>query len=719
MRRGLVAPALALAVIGACGAPSRDASSDSRRESLAVRLPEGRTLVVRPESGGTENAVYRMPAGSVVRPPVGDGGTAGVIVLEGLHGTTLDLTGVRLRGTPTGTDLDRNAGVGIVLRGCRDVTIRGGTIGGYKVCVAAFDCTGLVLEDVRFDGWFGERLASTSAAEDASDWLFPHQNDAREWATNYGGAISLEDCRNATIRGASGRHGQNGILLTRCEGTRVVDCDFSFLSGWGLALYRTNHSTVARNRFDYCVRGFSDGVYWRGQDSAGILVFERSSDNVFLENSATHCGDGVFLFAGRDSVEGLAEAQGEETAGGCDRNVWWRNDFSYAVANAIEATFSSDNWAIENTLDGSHQHGVWGGYSNRMVVLLNSIHGTLGGGVSIEHGQECAIVENALTRDDMGIELWWDEDAELVGGPFGLAHDTASRDHVVLGNKLADNAQDLVVRRSQGVTFGWNDVGAGSRSLQVERSEVLPGPNDKPIEVRPLFLSLGNLPSGAIVDSTLRRFVGDEPEWLQRARAFAPQEIPGKNRPFARDRGARVGLDTIVMGEWGPWDFESSDPRPAQRRAGGLLADARWDAKWFLWQPVEPGRAGSGTDPRVDIGRWRALAAVPIASRTVGAWTNPWADDDALKRSVGDDHFGVVASTRLAIASAGRYRLSVVSDDGVRVRIDGRPVIDNWTWHAPTRDAVEVELAQGEHEFAFEYFQIDGAAALSIELATP
>src|SRR5690606_11257565 len=118
--------------------------------------------------------------------------------------------------------------------------------GGYKVCVAAFRCEGLVLEDLEFDGWYGSRLLSTTLQEDQSDWLWPHRNDEREWMTQYGAAIALEDCRGTTIRRSRGRHGQNGILLNRCEGTRVYDCDFSFLSGWGLALYRTNGSLVSR-----------------------------------------------------------------------------------------------------------------------------------------------------------------------------------------------------------------------------------------------------------------------------------------------------------------------------------------------------------------------------------------------------------------------------------------------------------------------------------------
>src|SRR5204863_7444909 len=123
----------------------------------------------------------------------------------------------------------------------------------------------------------------------------------------------------------------------------------------------------------------------------------------------------------------------------------YRNDFSFAVANAIEATFSRDNWAIENRLGGSHQHGVWGGYSSRMVILANDIDGTIGGAVSIEHGQECAIAENTITKNEIGVELWWDEDKDLVGGPFGKHRDTDSRDHVVLANTFASNVRDVAI----------------------------------------------------------------------------------------------------------------------------------------------------------------------------------------------------------------------------------------------------------------------------------
>lgn len=646
-------------------------------------------------------------AGAYVRPPLGAGGRGGVIVIANQKKVELDLAGVELRGVAKGTDLDQGAGYGIVVRDCEDVTIKGGVLGGYKGCIVATNTKGLVLDGIVFDGFYGKHLLSTLQAEDGSDWLYPHENDADQWITNYGGAISLTDCEGATIRNCKARHGQNGILLTRSNGAKVEKNDCSFLSGWGLAMYRSSKALVSENTFDYCVRGYSHGVYWRGQDSAGILMFERCSDNVFTWNSATHGGDGVFLYAGQDTVEGRAFAKGEADAGGSDRNVWYENDFSFAVANAIEATFSSDNWAIRNRLDGSHQHGVWGGYSRRMVMLGNSIQGTLGGGVSIEHGQECVIAENQFARNEMAIELWWDEDEGLVKGPFGQHRDTRSRDTLVIGNTFEGNAKDLILRDTQNVSFARNDW---DHEGNLEVHSDAKGSGDLEPLVRDWVASNGKSPNGKTERSTLVLATGAEPEHLARARAWRPASASTGDAPASRlrPRPEKEGLDTIVMGEWGPWDFRSGEPKPAQKKSGGLLVDATWKAKWFSWK--------DGPDPRERYAEWKKLGEKPLATQDAPNFTDPWAGSASLRTQIGTVKFGVVASTKLVVKEAGKHRLSVLSDDGVRVKVDGKPAIENWTWHAPTRDEKVLELSKGPHELELEYFQIDGALALLVEL---
>ena len=675
--------------------------------------------------------------------PDDSGPAAGALVLRGLRGVVLDLSAGSLRGAPPGADLDGLEGLGVLLEDCADVTLRGGPggrLGGYRGCIVARRCTGLVLEDLEFEGWYGQRLLSGPAAEVSSDWLWPHENDDGEWLAEYGAAISLTDCTDFTVRRCSGRRGQNGILLTRSSGGAVYDNDFSFLSGWGLGMYRASDNTVCRNRFDYCVRGFSDGVYWRGQDSAGILMFERCSDNLVALNSATHGGDGLFLFAGQDIVEGRAFERGELEPGGSDRNLFWRNDFSHAVANAMELTFSRGNQLVENRCRGSYQHGLWGGYSSRLLARANDFSDTAGGGITVEHGQECAFEGNRLTGCGVGLELYWDPDPELVGGAFGQHFDTASRDHWVAGNRFEGNRRDLVIERSTGVRFGAN-VYSGERgesqnpvSELPERELVLDGVDSGEREPREILADArGALPSGVVRDSEIALILGRSPmAW------FTPDlprlaDLPGE-RDFRRPQGDdRGGLSTVVMGPWGPWDFEGGDPRPepAPARVGGHLADAVWEAVWFSWK--------ERADPREELEGWRALGPLPgdvdrdvtgdvtgdvdrdavgvgQVSGQVGGWLDPFGGDRARAERVGRSFIGLRAETEVELP-AGRYELMVLSDDGVRVVVDGRTALERWDWHGPTVDRAVLELGSGTHHFELEYFQIEGALELRLELS--
>ena len=144
-----------------------------------------------------------------------------------------------------------------------------------------------------------------------SSWVamtLPHS-----WASTVSRKVSWSDRSSGpettrkmaiAVRPARAASRERAASKARSNGCTLYDDDFSFLSGWGLGLYRASKNVVSHCIFDYCVRGYSHDVYWRGQDSAGILMFERCCDNLFVHDSATHGGDGVFLFAGNDT-EGL------------------------------------------------------------------------------------------------------------------------------------------------------------------------------------------------------------------------------------------------------------------------------------------------------------------------------------------------------------------------------------------------------------------------------
>jgi hypothetical protein len=90
--------------------------------------------------------------------------------------------------------------------------------------------------------------------------------------------------------------------------------------------------------------------------------------------------------------------------------------------------------------------------------------------------------------------------------------------------------------------------------------------------------------------------------------------------------------------------------------------------------------------------------------------------DDVTKRGPGSDGFGMIARTTLALP-AGKWRFTTLSDDGIRVLVAGRPVIENWAWHGPTQDVGYFEHASaGEVEILVEHFEIDGFSVLRLDL---
>ena len=432
--------------------------------AVAARA-DGPRVVVPAADDTTIAGAVRLEAGAWTVPDT-DGDGALQITADG---TVLDLRGAALIGAAAGVEPDAYHGVGIRIVGAKDVVIRGGVVRGYKVAIQAVDAPGLVLRDVDASENFRQRLGSTPEREDPGDWLWPHENDHQEWETRYGAGFSLTGCERAEVRRCRVRSGQNGLLLTRCARAQVLDNDFSFDSGWGIALYRSTRCLIARNLCDFCVRGYSDGVYARGQDSAGILVFEQSHDNVFVGNSATHSGDGFFLYAGHETTQRTGQ-------GGCDGNVVFENDFSYAVANGIEATFSRHNVFVRNDCSGC-DHGIWAGYSAHTLIAGNTIDGCLTAGISIEHGQDNRILHNQIQGGRAGIHLWWDPDEAFVGGVFGQARDTSSSNNLLHGNDIrgADVAVKLV--GDTGTILRWNDLrgrrailelGAGTRLGEVK-----------------------------------------------------------------------------------------------------------------------------------------------------------------------------------------------------------------------------------------------------------
>ena len=243
---------------------------------------------------------------------------AAVCTIEG-DNIEVDFQHAELRGAEDGTMPDRFYGYAIVVRG-KNVQLKNAQARGYKIALYAEDADQLVIDNCDFSYNYRPRLKSTRLQEDETDWLSYHHNDQDEWL-RYGAGIYLRNCTRATVRGCRISGNQNALLMTGCNDALVYNNFFNFNAGIGIGLYRSSRNRVMHNRLDWNVRGSSHGHYQRGQDSAGILVYEQSSDNTIAFNSATHCGDGLFLWAGQSTMD--------TGKGGCNDNIIFGNDFSH------------------------------------------------------------------------------------------------------------------------------------------------------------------------------------------------------------------------------------------------------------------------------------------------------------------------------------------------------------------------------------------------------
>jgi nitrous oxidase accessory protein NosD len=616
--------------------------------------------------------------------PVADGAA---LVAEGLRNAVIDLSGVALDGG-AGGERDRATGFGLWLVDCEDVRVVGGEIRGYRECVRVERSRRVVIDGVRCEEYFAQRLESTDAAEHPTDRLDAAGASPRELLARYGAAIALVDCAEVEVRRSRARGGQNGLVAIACDGARIYDNDFSYLSGWGIAIDGSSDCTVARNRCDACARGFAPS-WSHPQGAAGIRVTGVSRGVVIALNSAAQCGAGI-------AIEGPSPENGEGSLRSSG-HVVYQNEVSGAGGCGIEIRFASDVRVVENRAEACGRDGIAASDARSIALALNSVWRASSSGIALERAGPAYAGRNALHDCAVGLRV--------DGASRARREGAAGADGTwIEGNSFDANDADLSIAAAREIAFSSNVFAPGAGELRLHGSSA-DGASD--VDGRALLRGLaGSMPTGQISGSALVRW-SDAPEDLAAPLALDPSSLPGSTRPYGSHSARRAA---VVVGCFGPWDPESGAPRPSRGAAGGALAHATWDARWFSWAAGPDPRGGAG-----ELARWRALAASPAFSAEVGAWSSPWADRTDAERAVGAERFGLVARASVDVAG-GLYELRVTSDDGVRVAIDGRTVLENWTWHAPTFDTARMELAPGRHDFVLEYFQVDGGTALTIDL---
>ena len=676
-----------------------------------------RSVTIRP---GT----YRLPtAADPARP---------VITVRG-ENITIDFNSAVLAGGPEQADPDTYVGVGLVIDGGSKVTVKNAVIRGYKIGILARRSPDLHLSHNDLSYNWKPRLYSGVEKESLVDWMSYHQNDKDEWLTR-GAGIYLSECDRAEIDHNTVVQGQNGLMITRSSGLKIWNNTFQFLSGIGVGLYRTTDSTIMHNRIDWCVRGYSHGLYNRGQDSAGLLMYEQSSRNKVAYNSITHGGDGLFLWAGQSTMD--------TGQGGSNDNVFFGNDFSHAVTNGIEATFSRNTF-LSNRVEECW-HGVWGGYSSDSVWAQNRFSRNEEG-IAIEHGQNNRIQDNSFDGDGIGIRLWQNATQDPSWG-YAKVRETRSRGYLLAGNSFTNMATAFDVRGTTNVEVALNTfTGVATR---------VAGDIELPLDAPPQRSVPTTYPAVPAISGGVDPMIKED--WRRgRARIIVDEWGPydwksPKLWPAGRSDDTPLTLRVLgPQGEWkvlsargatlspssgfvyrevvvtptstSPVDFtvtveyrgaEVVSPRGERTPAGTpytfsysrFFAPIDWTIKFFEY--------GDATDPvKQPAGFATLLAGTP--AKVVTATRFDYISGRALEAGVSRDRFAISAQGTTTLPG-GDYILQVISDDGVRVWMDGAMMLDDWTPHESK--VSRVAIAGGTHRFKVEYYDATGFAELRFDI---
>jgi beta-glucosidase len=114
------------------------------------------------------------------------------------------------------------------------------------------------------------------------------------------------------------------------------------------------------------------------------------------------------------------------------------------------------------------------------------------------------------------------------------------------------------------------------------------------------------------------------------------------------------------------------------------------------------------------------LEGTPAGTRLEPGINAEWKDKTSMKiHGINQHHFSVRWTGTLTAPETGRYEISFGADDGCRLFIDNKPVIDHWV-SDPEMQIAEVDLVAGHpYPFRAEYFQSGGKSFAHLDWQLP
>ncbi|MCC5803164.1 PA14 domain-containing protein [Rossellomorea vietnamensis] len=98
---------------------------------------------------------------------------------------------------------------------------------------------------------------------------------------------------------------------------------------------------------------------------------------------------------------------------------------------------------------------------------------------------------------------------------------------------------------------------------------------------------------------------------------------------------------------------------------------------------------------------------------------SPIPTSKAYAEAINEDHYSAQYFTTMRL-NAGKYIVRAKADDGIKVLIDGKEVVDRWTASSYREDAVKIQIDDSSkgniHEVEVQYFEKTGKAKVDVEI---
>ena len=347
--------------------------------------------------------------------------------------------------------------------------------------------------------------------------------------------------------------------------------------------------------------------------------------------------------------------------------------------------YASSDDGVRIYVDGQRIVDAW-----KKQTLPNTHYGD----IALASGNHTVVVEYFEEGGNAAIAVWWDR-VDSLRGWEGRYYD--NRDLRGAPGMIRDDAE---------ISFNWGQGAPASW---------MPSDNFSVRWVRTFNLPAGLYRFNARSDDGIRLWIDDVDLKLDH---WTPQTLTWHYQDWHWLEGQHTlrveyfeGNGSASVQFW--WDYA------ATVEAARAMAPSPTYRSTTVVAPVPstpvPSAPGSGGPSTVQLlGPWqgeyfatRDMTKAPVLVRTDTAIDFDWRWASPAE-AIPVNQFAVRWTGAFTV-EGGRYRLTTTTDDGVRIYVDDRLVLDSWRPMRGTR-AATVRLTPGQHTIRMEYFEATQAA---------